>query len=132
MIHFQITTGTGVPSYRQLKDQVMYYVAGGTLRAGDALPSIRELASRLAVNPSTIVKAYSELSHDGVIELRQGKGAFISNGSRKISPAEMKRTLRSQARKLAVEAKQMGMTRQLAIDLLEEEMEALEKGTGEE
>ena len=132
MVHFQITTGTGVPSYRQLMDQVMYYVASGTLKPGDGLPSIRELAGRLSVNPSTVVKAYNDLSHGGVIELRHGKGAFVSNGGRKLPLSEMKKALRAQARKLAVDATQMGVPGKVVLELLREEMDGLEKRAGNE
>jgi GntR family transcriptional regulator len=126
MVHFHIATGTGVPSYRQIMDQVTYHVASGALRGGDPLPSIREMASRLSVNPSTIVKAYGELEHAGVIELRQGLGAFVVDGGRRLSPQEMKKALREQARRLAVEARQMGLARQLVLEIVEEELDTLE------
>ena len=60
-LHLQIDERCGVPVYRQMMDQFKYYVAGGTLRPGDQIPSIRELAAALAVNPTTVVKAYTEL-----------------------------------------------------------------------
>ena len=126
MVHFQITTGTGVPSYRQIMDQVTYHVAANALRPGDPLPSIRELAGRLSVNPSTIVKAYSELEHAGVIELRQGLGAFVTNGGRRLSPSEVKKALREQAKRLAVEAKQMGLPRDLVLEIVAEELDELD------
>jgi GntR family transcriptional regulator len=126
MVHFHITTGTGVPSYRQIMDQVTYHVASGALRGGDPLPSIREMAGRLSVNPSTIVKAYSELAHAGVIELRQGLGAFVVDGGRRLPPQEMKKALREHARRMAVEARQMGLSRQLVLEILEEELDHLE------
>ena len=128
MLHLQIAPSSGVPSYRQIMDQIAYYVASGSLRPGDALPSIRELAGRLAVNPSTIVKAYGELEHQGVVEMRQGKGVFVAGGGRKLPAAELKRALRAEARRLALGAKQMGLSRELARELLDEEMDRLEKG----
>jgi GntR family transcriptional regulator len=78
MLHFQLSIHSGVPVYRQLMDQIRHYVASGVLAPGDQLPSIRELARFLAVNPTTIVKAYGELAHDGVIEIRHGRGAFVA------------------------------------------------------
>jgi len=130
MVHFQVTLGAGVPVYRQLMEQVKYYVASGTLKPGDALPSIRELAGRLAVNPSTVVKAFGELEHEGVVELIQGKGAFVLNHGRKLSTAEMKKALRDGARRLAVEARQMGLPRRAVIEILEEELEKLDERAG--
>ena len=69
----------GVPIYLQLVEQVKHAIEIGALRPGDQLPSIRPLAEELVVNPSTIAKAYRELEHEGVIELRQGAGAFVSD-----------------------------------------------------
>ena len=130
MVHFQITTGTGVPAYRQLMEQVKYYVASGTLKPGEALPSIRELAGRLAVNPSTVVKAYDELEHEGTIELLQGKGAFVASHGRRLSSAELKKALREGARRLAVEARQMGLPRKAVIEIIEDELDKLEGRDG--
>ena len=128
MLHIQITPSSGVPGYRQIMDQVAYYVASGALRPGDALPSIRDLAGRLAVNPSTVVKAYGELAHQGIVEMRQGKGVFVSEAARKIPAFELKRALRAEARRLALGAKQMGAARDLVHEILDEELDRLEKG----
>ena len=68
----------GKPPYLQIVDQVKYQVASGAFRAGEALPSIRSLAESLELNRNTVAKAYAELEHEGVIETRQGKGAFVS------------------------------------------------------
>ena len=70
---------SGVPIYLQLVEQVKHAIETGALRPGEQLPSIRPLAEELVVNPNTIAKAYRELEHEGVIELRQGAGAFVSD-----------------------------------------------------
>ena len=108
MLHFQINPHSGVPVYRQMIDQIKYYVASGALKAEDQLPSIRELAQALAINPTTVVRVYSELEREGVVEMRHGKGAFITASGRRLSASERDRTLRRLARQLAVEARQMG------------------------
>ena len=128
MVHFRIVPGTGVPNYRQIMDQVKYYVASATLRPGDGLPSIRQLAGRLSLNPSTIVKAYGELTHEGVIEMKQGTGAFIAAGAKKLPLRQVKSALRNLLRQASVEARQMGVSRELVVELLEDEMDRLEKG----
>ena len=87
MLHFQINPHSGVPVYRQMIDQVKYYVASDALKAGDQLPSIRELAQSLAINPTTVVRVYAELEHEGVIEIRHGKGAFVTASSRRMTAA---------------------------------------------
>jgi GntR family transcriptional regulator len=72
----------GVPIYLQLVEQVKHAIETGALRAGDQLPSIRPLAEELVINANTVAKAYRELEREGVVELRQGAGAFIANTAR--------------------------------------------------
>jgi len=69
---------TGVPIYLQLMEQVKHAIETGALRSGEQLPGIRPLAEELVINPNTVAKAYRELQHEGVIELRHGAGAFVS------------------------------------------------------
>jgi GntR family transcriptional regulator len=75
---FRPNPGSGVPIYLQLMEQVKHGIETGALRSGEQLPGIRPLAEELVVNPNTVAKAYRELEHEGVIELRQGAGAFVS------------------------------------------------------
>jgi GntR family transcriptional regulator len=69
---------TGVPIYLQLMEQVKHAIETGAVRPGEQLPGIRPLAEQLVINPNTVAKAYRELQHEGVIELRHGAGAFVS------------------------------------------------------
>ena len=69
---------SGVPIYFQLMEQVKHAIETGALRPGEQLPGIRPLAEELVINPNTVAKAYRELEHQGVIELRHGAGAFVS------------------------------------------------------
>jgi len=126
MLHFQINPHSGVPVYRQMIDQIKYYVASGALKAEDQLPSIRELAQALAINPTTVVRVYSELEREGVVEMRHGKGAFITASGRRMSAAERDRTLRRLARQLAVEARQMGAPAGQVLKVVREELAELE------
>src|SRR6266702_7500924 len=73
---------SGVPIYLQLMEQVKHAVDTGALLPGEQLPGIRPLAEELVINPNTVAKAYRELEHEGVIELRQGAGAFVSGNAR--------------------------------------------------
>jgi GntR family transcriptional regulator len=79
---------TGHPLYLQLMQQIQHAAETGILRDGDQLPGIRTLATELIVSPNTIVKAYSELEHSGLLELRQGSGAFVKTGRRTRSLAD--------------------------------------------
>jgi GntR family transcriptional regulator len=125
MLYLQIDPHSGIPVYRQVMDQVKYYVASGTLRAGAQLPSIRELARTLSVNPTTIVKAYNELQHEGVIEMQHGKGAFVAERATGLSDDERRKALGRLARQLVVEAIQMGAPPELVLRVVEQEMEAV-------
>ena len=69
----------GVPIYLQLVEQVKHAIETGALRAGDQLPSIRPLAEELVINANTVAKAYRELEREGVVELKQGAGAFVAD-----------------------------------------------------
>jgi GntR family transcriptional regulator len=75
---FRPNPSLGVPIYLQLMEQVKHAIETGALRPGEQLPGIRPLAEELVINPNTVAKAYRELEHEGVIELRQGAGAFVS------------------------------------------------------
>ena len=84
---------SGVPIYLQLIEQVKHAIETGALRAGEQLPGIRPLAERLVINPNTVAKAYRELEHEGIIELRHGAGAFVSG----VRPRQMTNVRAGQA-----------------------------------
>jgi GntR family transcriptional regulator len=126
-LHFQVNPHSGVPVYRQVMDQVRYYVASGALKAGDQLPSIRELAQMLGVNPTTIVKTYTELEHGSVIEMQHGKGAFVAAKPAKMSEVERHSLLQRLARHLVVEGRQMGASGEEILQAVQEQIE--ETGT---
>lgn len=92
-LDLQISTGSNVPIYRQIVDQVRSAVAGGRLSVGDKLPSVRAVAERLLVNPNTVAKAYQDLLQDGVIESRHGLGAFVAKRRAIYTKAERTRRL---------------------------------------
>jgi GntR family transcriptional regulator len=75
---FRLDAGSGVPIYRQLMQQVRREVMLGRLRPGEQLPTVKEVVDALAVNPNTVVKAYGELEHDGIVVRRQGVGTFVA------------------------------------------------------
>jgi DNA-binding transcriptional regulator YhcF (GntR family) len=84
---FRPNPSSGVPIYLQLMEQVKHGIETGALRPGEQLPGIRPLAEELVINPNTVAKAYRELEHEGVIELRQGAGAFVAGnaGAKKLT-----------------------------------------------
>ncbi len=90
---FQLDLHSGVPVYRQVIDQVRGGIASGLLAAGDQLPTVRQLAVDLAINPNTVVRAYRELELGGLLETHQGTGTFISTQKMKQADAERTRQL---------------------------------------
>ena len=77
---FPIDPRSGVPLYLQLIEQLRHAIEIGALRTGDQLPGMRKLAEELVMNPNTVAKAYREMEHAGLIELRHGAGAFVAGG----------------------------------------------------
>ena len=90
---FQLDLHSGVPVYRQIIDQVRGGMASGQLSPGDQLPTVRQLAVDLAINPNTVVRAYRELELGGLLETHQGTGTFISAQKIKRADAERERQL---------------------------------------
>jgi GntR family transcriptional regulator len=84
---------SGVPIYKQLMEQIKHAIGTGELRAGEQLPGIRKLAEELVINPNTIAKVYRELEHEGVIELRQGAGAFVAKRKEAVARPQILRAL---------------------------------------
>ena len=89
---FALDLRSGVPVYRQIIDQVLGAIAAGSLRPGDQLPTVRQLAVDLTVNPNTVVRAYRELEIRGVLATQQGTGTFIAD--QKVKPDEVERQRR--------------------------------------
>ena len=85
------------PLYAQIADRVRVAVAAGELAPGDALPSVRTLASRLRVNPATVVQAYRDLEQEGFVDMRQGAGSFVAD----VAPERRARSRATAARKIA-------------------------------
>jgi GntR family transcriptional regulator len=90
---FRLDLHSGVPVYRQIIDQVRGALASGALAAGDQLPTVRQLAVDLAINPNTVVRAYKELELSGLLETHQGTGTFISTQKIERADAERERQL---------------------------------------
>jgi GntR family transcriptional regulator len=90
---FRLDLHSGVPVYRQLIDQVTGGMASGVLGPGDQLPTVRQVAVDLAINPNTVVRAYRELEIRGVLETQQGTGTFISEKKVKRDEVERQRQL---------------------------------------
>ena len=115
---FAIDLHSGMPVYRQLIDQVRSGIASGSLTAGDQLPTVRQLAVDLAINPNTVMRAYRELELGGLLETHQGTGTFISNKKLQKNSAERDRQLGQMAGEFAARAGAAGFTLEDLIDRL--------------
>ena len=119
---FRVDAGSDVPIYRQLVQQVRRDVMLGRLRPGDQLPSVKEVVDALSVNPNTVVKAFGELEHQGMVVRRQGVGTFVSAAPPMASIAVAPRLLASLARWLdrarqeGLSAEQIRMLLEVALD----------------
>ena len=119
---FRFDAGSGIPIYRQLVQQVRRDVMLGRLRPGDQLPSVSEVVGALSVNPNTVVKAFSELEHQGVVVRRQGVGTFVAASPPLASLAVAPRLLGpltrwvERAREEGLSAEQIRMLVEVALD----------------
>ena len=93
VFEFGLDLHSGVPVYRQIIDRVLGGIAAGTLTAGYQLPTVRQVAVDLSINPTTVVRAYRELEIRGVLETQQGTGTFISQQKVKHDEVERQRQL---------------------------------------
>jgi GntR family transcriptional regulator len=107
---FQLDPQTGVPVYRQLIDQVLVAVASGTLGPNDQLPTVRQLAVDLAINPNTVTRAYKELEIRGVLSTQQGMGTFITSKKVRQDDAQRLRRLSQMVGELVARAGAEGYT----------------------
>lgn len=92
-LNLSITTGIATPIYQQIIEQVTLAIARGELKVGEQMPSVRNLAEELVINPNTLARAYAELVRDGVLESQRGKGFFVAKRRAVYTQAERLRRL---------------------------------------
>jgi len=111
---------SGVPVYRQVIDQVTGGIAAGALTAGDQLPTVRQLAVDLSINPNTVIRAYREMEIRGVLETHQGTGTFIGNQKVQRNDAERQRRLNQLVGEFVARAGSAGFTLEEVLEPLHE------------
>jgi len=119
-------TSDGVPIYLQIVNQVRYLVASGRLSPGDELPPIRVLAEQMIINPNTVARAYRELETVGIVTTKHGSGTYISESGSPLKKKEMMKILSQRADALLSEARQMNISLEELIKLLEERNQNIE------
>ena len=130
MILLKPNPSSGVPIYLQLMEQVKHAIETGALRPGEQLPSIRPLAEELVVNPNTVAKAYRELEHEGVIELRQGAGAFVSDKAPTKKDADKLRAAQAAVASAIEKLRARGVTDEEIRRLVEAELAGVNRSGG--
>lgn len=106
---FRLDTETGVPFHQQIFEQVKRQIASGAVQAGDRLPTVREMASELLVNPNTVARAYQDLERDGIVETRRGLGTFACAPGSKLDTGEKRRIVRDLLDRARLEAISLGL-----------------------
>ena len=127
-----IDPSSGLPIYIQIAQQIKTAVAMGRLQAEDPLPSVRQLAVDLAVNPNTVARAYLDLEIEGVIYKRQGAGTFVSGQGVEMSKAERRRVLTELLEKALVEGINLGLTERELSETFARVLEKIMLGRGSE
>lgn len=120
-----IDPSNGLPIYLQIVNQVKTSIALGRLMPEDPLPSVRQLALDLAVNPNTVARAYLDLEYEGIIYKRQGAGTFVSSKGVEMSKAERRRALGELIEKALVEGVNLGLDEKELRDTFERVLEKI-------
>jgi GntR family transcriptional regulator len=121
MLLVDLNSGDGRPIYGQIADQVKFAVAGGVLRSGDLVPSVRELSKQLVVNPNTVARAYRDLQTEGLLESVRGMGLQVAAGASERCRSERREIVRQRLRRAIEEARQSSLAPSEIETILREE-----------
>jgi len=118
MADLRIDPSDATPIWSQIEEGMRRLVAAGALRPGAAVPSVRDLARDLRINPATVAKAYQRLTEAGILTVRRGDGTYVAESPPPVSRAERSRTLRDAAARYASLAATLGVTPEEAAEAL--------------
>ena len=122
---FHIDPSSATPIYDQIVTRMRFAIASGALPRGEALPSVRQLAVALRVNPNTVARAYRELESEGVVESRRGQGTFVAGTGRRLTAAARRKSLEPAAMRFAGDAHALGLERGEVIEMVGESWDSL-------
>lgn len=128
-MRFFINPRSGVPIYKQLIQQIEKGIAGGILKPGQKLPTVREVALELTVNPNTVARAYRELEYAGLVETVQGRGTFIVEKIG-VDVVEKEMIIRGMIKDLIQQSQQLGLTSLQLKRVFLETLKDMEQGGG--
>lgn len=122
-MQIRIDNASDRPFYQQIIDQVKRDIALGRLNKDEKLPTVRQLARQIAINPNTIGKAYRQLEQEGIIVTKPGAGAFVANLDSNLSKTVRKKLVSEELERIAVEAFHMQIDRQTLLELFNNAVE---------
>lgn len=128
---FHVDPSASVPIYVQVIEQVRAATASGLLQSGEQLPSVRELALSLTVNPNTISRAYQELERDGIIVTQRGRGTFVAEADQRLTKQTRLKMLEQVIDRLLVEAYHLRISKAELLQLIEEKTRQNEEGASD-
>ena len=118
-MQFRIDNASDRPVYQQIMDQVKRDIASGRLIKNERLPTVRQLAGQLAINPNTIAKAYRQLEQQGIIVTKAGAGAFVANLDSSLSRSVRRKLISDELERIAIDAFHMQIDRQALSEWFE-------------
>ena len=118
MIH--IDSRSSKPIYEQIIERIKENIIKGILKPGDKLPSVRELAAAITINPNTISKAYNELERTKAIEVIRGKGTFVAENFKPVINEEKMREIKEHMKEIIIEAHYIGVDKDKLINIMNE------------
>ncbi len=124
---FSINPSAGLPIYEQVVRQVKFAVAGQVIKPGELVPSVREVARQLAINPNTVARAYRQLQADAVLEAVRGTGLQVAGGAVELCRRERVHLIRRRLREALIEARQSRLDDGEIRELVESELATTEK-----
>ena len=124
---FHIDPHDGLAIYDQIVRQIKFAVAGGVLKKGELIPSVRELARELTINPNTVARAYRQLQDDRLLDSVRGTGLEVAGGACERCRGERLKLIRARLRQVLAEAKQSRLETGELRELVEKELSAIER-----
>jgi GntR family transcriptional regulator len=121
----RIDTTIGTPIWSQIVSQVTRQVMSGTLDPGDRLPTVRELAADLRINPNTAARAYQDLERDGLVETRRGAGTFVCDIAKNKTPDDLRKAIENRFDEIVVEAMHVNLAPEDLIRLFKDRLDAM-------
>lgn len=130
-MYIRLDNQSGEAFYRQIVEHVKYRIATGQLSPGQKLPSIRELAAELSINTRTVVKAYEQLSAEGLAVMRQGQGVFVTE-NQAVSPSGLRHEqIEEMAKRIFAEGRRIGASKEEIIDIVQQVADRIQEKPNE-